>query len=199
MEACVSDRRTISFLIPRDAAKPTEWLRSDATWTADKGQALRLTLHARPTPMERPRIRAVSAEAAGGVDKLLEQQQQQRVLSELVRQEVLREIVSTFWPDGRPEVEDEERAAQEALIETAWGQTWMAHRSPTVTQLIEVSTTLSLIDFLGTWAALQVDAPLAWRDLGARDDLDLEHLRAIVAAWEAAAEEFAQGNGRASV
>lgn len=196
------DRRTISFTIPRltDAAEPTEWLRSDATWSPDRGQALRLTMYARPTPMERPRIEAVTADALGGLDKLLEQQQQLRVLNDLVRAEVRAEVIATFWPDGLPETAEgsEEREAQQGLIEGAWDQVWLAHRSPAVTQLLALSRSQSLVEFLGQWAVLQRGAPPAWRDLGARDDLELEHLHAIVSAWERAAEEFALGNAPAS-
>lgn len=199
----MSDRRTISFIIPRltDAAEPTEWLRSDATWSPDKGQALRLTMYARPAPIERPRIEAVTADALGGLDKLLEQQQQLRVLNEVVRAEVHQEVVATFWPDGLPETAEgsEEQAAQQGLIEGAWEQVWMTHRSPAVTQLLALSRSQSLVEFLGQWAVLQRGAPTAWRDLGARDDLGLEHLHAIVSAWEQAAGEFALGNARASV
>lgn len=198
----MSDRRTISFIIPRptDAAEPTEWLRSDATWGTDKGQALRLTMYAKPTPMERPRIEVVTSDALGGLDKLLEQQQQLRVLNDLVRAEVHQEVVATFWPDGLPETDpdSEERAAQQGLIEGAWEQMWMAHRSPAVTQLLAVSRSQSLVEFLGQWAVLQRGASPAWRDLGGRDDLTLEHLYAIVSAWEQAAGEFALGNAPAS-
>lgn len=202
MEACVSDRRIISFNVPRstDAEEPTEWLRSDATWGPDRGQALRLTMYARPTPMERPRIEAVTADALGGLDKLLEQQQQLRLLNEVVRAEVHQEVVATFWPDGLPETAEgsEERAAQQGLIQEASEQLWQTHRSPAMVQLLAVSRSQSFVEFLGQWAVLQRGAPPAWRDLGSRDDLGLEQLYAIVRAWELAAEEFARGNAPAS-
>ncbi len=188
------DRRVLSFTVPRfhlPGTEPTQWLGEDGSWVSDPDKALRFTMFAKPKTSERGRIDMVAATFLGGVAQL------ERVRRDLdvARARIVQQISAQLWPAGRPAISSPaDGEAQEALLQEAW-------ESATGEWVEVFSANLAFLnqaEFLGHWSVLQHNAPVAWRDIGERADLDDEHLSALRQAWTRARAEDDQGNAPAS-
>lgn len=184
-------RRTLVLRPKRATLDGPRYLTRDLPerWSENEAEGVTLTMFARPTLGEQPRLDRELILIAGGPEAL-EDTQAGLLLTRLA---VERELVAIVWPDGRPEPETpDEREAQEEQLNAAF----RVHRSPIRSAHLGAREIADRVAFLAHYAILHVptSTPRGWESV-ADLELSMEAGLALVDAWRAAQEDYSLGNG----